>query len=389
MATKDSDKTKAEPLKDKTDTLEEPKEIVSDDDFGEATFDDDEHEDDPAALSVRILRVLAILLMGAIGALWAGPKLAPMLPAGLKPVAEFLAPQANMNAKITGLRAELEDRIAKAETASNKTDVLAQITPELDALKTKNTELATSLASFSQSAKALKVSLTELQLEVSNITAHQAMTSQSGQVSEQALKRLETKLAAITAAQQKLNDSQSMAVEAQQDAEGKLRMASATATLAKISGALKIGGSFQTALDDFANISTLTPPTALTAISSSGTPPLAILKKQFPELARTALRNDTAANNGGSTVAKLTSFLKSQIGTRSLDPQLGDSLDAVLSRIEAGLEQANLQAALTETALLSAAAKQTMGPWITSLAQLNNALRAVQTLQHKLATGKN
>jgi len=388
VAKKDSDKLKIEPLDPEADTLEQTEEDVSDVDVDEEEFEDDD-QDDHTSLSTHILRVLGILLIGAFGALWAGPKLAPKLPAGLKPVAEFLAPQATVNAKIAGLKAELEDRIAKAETAGNKADTLAQIRPEIEGLKTENADLAAKLADISKTVKALQDRVTELQTEIANITARQALTSQNGQVSEGALKQLEVKLAAIANAQETLNQSQNLAVKAQQDAKDKLRMADATEALAQISDALKTGVPFEKAIDRFVKVSGINPPVALSDIASSGTPALSTLKKQFPELARTALRDDAAANADSGTVAKFTAFLKSQIGSRSLAPQQGDSLDAVLSRVEAALTADDLQTAVAETALLSAQAKQTMGPWITSLTQLNAAFRATRSLQQNLTTTQN
>ncbi len=389
MAKKDSDKPETDPLEKETEALAGAEEVVSDVDFDEEELEDDEHEDAPAPLSKRILQVLSILVIGAVGALWAGPKLAPMLPEGLKPVAEFLAPQADMNAKIAGLRAELESRIAKAETAGNKAEVLAKIRPEIEGLKTRNADLAAKVASVSKTAKTLQDSLTELQTEITNITARQALTSQNGQVSEGALKQLEAKLTAIASAQERLNKSQNLAVKAQQDAKAKLRMADATEALGQISNALKAGAPFQKAMDRFVAVSGINPPAAVSDIASTGTPALSTLKKQFPELARRALRKDEAVNADTSTVAKFTAFLKSQIGTRSLDAQQGDSLDAVLSRIEAALQTGDLQTAVAETTSLSAPAKQTMGQWITSLTQLNAASNAVRTLQQHLTTTLN
>jgi len=76
------------------------------------------------------------------------------------------------------------------------------------------------------------------------------------------------------------------------------------------------------------------------------------------------------------------------VGTRSLEPQQGDDMDAVLSRIEAALDKDDLAKALTETEMLTDAAKQTMGKWIASLAQLKSANDALQTVHEQLSTAQ-
>ncbi|MEH6360218.1 MAG: hypothetical protein V7761_05740, partial [Amylibacter sp.] len=102
MADKDTENAEVEPLAEDHAVLDDD-ESISDEDIVEDE-DDEEHDDEHINLSSRLLRILAILVIGAVGALWAGPKLAPMLPAGLKPVADFLSPQADISAQLTALQ---------------------------------------------------------------------------------------------------------------------------------------------------------------------------------------------------------------------------------------------------------------------------------------------
>jgi hypothetical protein len=390
VAKKDTEKTKLEPAEDEAEIIEEVEDIPGDD-SDEITEDDfeDEPEADHIPLSARILRVLAILAIGAAGALWAAPKIAPMLPTGLKPVAEFLAPQTDVTDQLAALQAKMEDRLAAIETTNTPQDALAQITARLDDLGRKNADLATSLDTLSKTTGTLEASVASLQSEMANMTARQALTSQNGQISEEALQQFQEKLAAITAAQQKLNQSQADAVDAQRDASGKLRLAAATSALAQISDALKTGAAFQKPLDKLVTTAGISPSAILSDNAATGVASLSELKRQFPALARVALRDTAAAQTGGSAFGKFTSFLKSQVGTRSLEPRQGDDLDAVLSRIEAALETGNLGAALTETDKLDDPASKTLNTWIAKLKQLNDAKQSVQALQKQLATTLN
>lgn len=382
MADKDTENPDVEPLEAK-DALHVAKE-TSEDALAQDAYE--EPEEAEPNLSSSVLRVLAILAVGAIGGIWAAPNVAPMLPAGLKPVADFLSPQADTSAQITALQTDFDARLTKVEAVDDQQKAIAQITPMLDQLKANNVDLHASIDALSQSTKTLKEGLVALQADLTKITARQALTTQNGQVSDEALQQFEDKLAAITTAQQKLNNSQSQAVEAQQDADSKLRIAEATNALAQISSALKTGKPFQTALTQLAQATDTTAPAGLTDIATKGTASLFALKRQLPSLARIALRDDDAANTDSTALGQFASFLKSQVGTRSLEPQPGDGLDAVLSRIEAALETGDTGKALTETATLSAPAQQTMTGWIASLAQLNAATTAVQTLQQHLTT---
>ena len=80
------------------------------------------HEDEAGtSLSTHVLRGLFLIIVGIGIALWGAPKLAPMLPAGLAPVAEFLMPgQSEAKADVAALRTEMDARLAKlSETSQN------------------------------------------------------------------------------------------------------------------------------------------------------------------------------------------------------------------------------------------------------------------------------
>ena len=377
MADKDIENLEIDSIEEDEVIQDVEEETSEPEDAHEEPEEDDEHN-----LSSSILRVIAILAVGAISGIWAAPKVAPMLPAGLKPVAEFLSPQADTSAQIT----DFDTRLAKIEAADNQQQAIAQITPMLDQLKSNDADLSANIDALSQTTKTLEENLAALQTELTKITARQALTTQNGQVSDEALQQFEDKLAAIAKAQSKLNKSQSQAVDAQQDADSKLRMAEATSALAQILNALKTGKPFQTALTQLSDAASISAPAGLTDIAAKGTPSLTALKKQLPDLARIALRDDAAAGATDTTLGMFTSFLKSQVGTRSLEPQSGDGLDAILSRIEAALDANDTGSALTETAALSEPTQKTMAGWITSLTQLNSATSAVQAIQQQLTT---
>ncbi|MEM7269078.1 MAG: hypothetical protein AAF401_07475, partial [Pseudomonadota bacterium] len=75
---------------------------------------DETEEQSATSLSAMALRVLAILVVGAIAALWAAPRIAPHLPAFAQPVAAFLSPGTNVAGEAVGaLRSDTEAMIAQ------------------------------------------------------------------------------------------------------------------------------------------------------------------------------------------------------------------------------------------------------------------------------------
>ncbi len=388
MAKKDTKNTENELPEEEQEILEaaEDEEVLDDGSPEEDYEEEHEHddEDEHTALSSRILRILAFLVIGAIGALWAGPKVAPLLPAGLKPVAEFLSPQADSAEQIAALQVEFEKRLTEIEAASKTQDARAEIEPLVAQLKSKDADIDAALATLAETTKTLETTIATLQAEVTEISARQTLASEGGQVSDKALKQFEDKLSAISAAQQLLNQSQSIATEAQQDAAGKLQLANATNAASRIFDALEKGRSFQNDLDRLTDVDGLDVPSELADLAASGAPALPVLKKQLPELARVALREDAAANSTETVIGKFTAFMKSQVGTRSLQPQDGDSLDAVLSRIEGFIGAGDLARTLAETDKLNDATRETMKNWITSVAQLNSAHIALNSVQQQL-----
>lgn len=407
MAKKDNDKAEVEaelPQEDEKilDVVEEAEneeaaqaetedassEDTSDDEYEIVEEDDLEHEEEHISLSSRILRVLAVFTVGVVVALWAGPKIAPILPAGLKPVAEFLSPQAGISTQIEMVEAKLELRIAEIETANLQQDTVDQIKVLLDQLDAKDADLSASIAALSGSIQALQGAFDAVQSEIAEISVRQAMTVEGGSVSEEVITQFEGKLAAIIAAQQDLNKSQAQASDAQQDAASKLRFANATNALSQISDALETGRPFPDALDQLNGIKGVVIPAELSDVATQGAASLFELKKQLPQLARVAIRADVKARADESVLDKFTSFLKSQVGTRSLEPQSGDTVDAVFSRIEGALDERDLITALGETNALSDLAKEAMKNWVASLAKLTGATQAIHSLQQQLTTAQ-
>lgn len=100
-------------------------------------------------------------------------------------------------------------------------------------------------------------------------------------------------------------------------------------------------------------------PADLSGPAASGVAPQAALARDFPDLAREALRASRAAE----PEAGVGPLLRSAFGARSLEPRAGSDADAVLSRAEAAMGAGDLDAALAEIDALPAPARAVLADW--------------------------
>jgi hypothetical protein len=85
-----------------------------------------EHEEDEhhVSFAARSLQILALLAVGAVFGLWAGPRVAPHLPEGMAPVAAWLSPQTNASTEaLEVLRAETDARLELLETGIKREEI--------------------------------------------------------------------------------------------------------------------------------------------------------------------------------------------------------------------------------------------------------------------------
>ena len=123
-------------------------------------------------------------------------------------------------------------------------------------------------------------------------------------------------------------------------------------------------------------------------IADTGTPSLTTLRNGFAANAHDALRADAKANAGDGLTSKLGAFLKTQVGSRSLERQEGDSTDAILSRVEDDLTNGRLSAALSEANTLAPAPKEAFADWIEDLGTLSAAQNALADLSNSLGASQ-
>lgn len=162
-----------------------------------------------------------------------------------------------------------------------------------------------------------------------------------------------------------------------QEAEAAAQKALRDAALGQVRAAMETGAAFAAPLLELGLAEV---PEALASVAETGVPTLSALTEDFPPAARAALTAARHATSGGDLSQRLTSFLETATGARSLTPREGSDPDAVLSRAEAAVRAGDLSAALAEIAALPAEGQAELADWSVRATTRINALAAFAAL---------
>lgn len=359
------------------------------------------------------LKVMLILLFGAAAALWGGPRIAPLLPSGLAPVARFLEPGSVKQAKV------IDDRLSALENQAPQTSAPAPSTEAIDAavaaaLAEYDAGIRSEMAGLSDSVSAvesgdIKTRLAQLETTVEGLQAQMtslgdqleatvadSLERQKAMSAEQAASfqaridgltaQLEQLAARHGSLQQAIDEVAAANTRIKQEASIVVSVSQAENAATDILAALETGDGFRPALDVLAS-AVDADLGALQAVADNGAPSLPQIRADFPRLAYESLRASLQAD-AESYSDKALAFVKSQVATRSLTPQSGGSTDAILSRIEAALNAGNLGGCLSEAEALSEAARAPLAGWLASVGQLADAMAELETATAQIARQK-
>jgi hypothetical protein len=356
------------------------------------------------SFAARALVALLLLLAGAALGIWAAPRIAPLLPSGLAPVAAWLAPAADdAEARIAALEARLDGALADTQTriaalpgadeldarigaavsdASTRIEgeiaTLRESLGQLDtaAIRQRLDQLAGTLQGQGAELTTLKdqleggvaASSDQTQEVASRIDVYRAeldglraeVTALGNQTSALASRIDEVAATAdrsIEAAQARVADVQAQASTA-------VDAAHTASDIAQLRAALAAGQPYPEVADRLAATPETALPEGLAAAAPTGAPTLATLQAGFPEAAHEAIRASIVASAGDGFLARTGAYLNAQVASRSLTPQPGMSPDAVLSRMEDRLRNGDLAGALAEADSLPSEAAAAMGDWL-------------------------
>ncbi|MEM8571174.1 MAG: mitofilin family membrane protein [Pseudomonadota bacterium] len=446
----------------------------------------EEYHDEPegSSFAAKALTFLIILIIGAGLGIWGAPRLAPMLPAGMAPVAAWLSPStsseaedqlAELTQRLDALTAQIEtlptsdvtsedvssavasardaldgeiaalqstvealqsssgDSLAALQTSVNDqvsalqtsvsalqgSDMAEQVSSLQSAIEGQASEMASlrdqlSSANASSDSGAqidvYEAELEGLRGEVRNLT--ERVTGLGGRIDEvaetadQSINAAEAKVGEIQkdaedqiAALQASAQSQVAALEAQaeekvaeiqEQAQQMMDGAAIDADIAIIRGALSAGQPFKDAADRLSAADNVSMPASLAAVSETGVSTMQGLRDRFSTEAHGAIRATIEAEaEGEGFLERSRAYLEAQLATRSLSPQDGAHVDAVLSRMEDSLKKGDLSAALTEAEQLPDEAKSALSAWIQDAQARLDADQGLAEIQSNQQTAEN
>ncbi|WP_340109803.1 hypothetical protein [Pikeienuella sp. HZG-20] len=362
----------------------------------------EQEEGEHRSFSAIALQAVVFLLLGGALALWAGPRIAPHLPAWAAPVATFLTPGADQVAELRSETEALAQRIAAVEGAAREAaesaaeDAAAAVETRLSA---RIDEIA---ADVDSRVEGDKTALTALAARIDALEASRVESPPAGGASTSlndeiaALLRKDISriddmataeaLEAVEARVAALESGEAATAGARSEAERIRRSANLDAALTRIHEALSSGLPYARPLNTAVSLSGVAAPDALSALAESGAPTVAELARTFPQAARKAYAASVEAEAGDGFTERLIAGISGRIGGRPATETPGDDAGAVLSRIEARLNEGNLAAAADQAAALPPAAAAAMGAWLTNLEKSAAAERAYGEWRSALST---
>lgn len=185
---------------------------------------------------------------------------------------------------------------------------------------------------------------------------------------------------AAAAAEAEMERVRAQAGALQSETQAAVDAATNRAAIANISAALESGAPLNSSLDNL----TVDTPEALAAVSDTGVETVLDLQRQFPAAARAGLAESLKATVSDDPVDRAVSFLRAQVGARSLEAREGDDPDAILSRAQEAVTAGQLEAALAEISTLPEAGQAAMASWIGAAEARVAALSAFDTLAAEL-----
>ncbi|MGB5559577.1 MAG: hypothetical protein WBN04_16385 [Paracoccaceae bacterium] len=274
-----------------------------------------------------------------------------------------------------------------AERIESQTARMDALTDEVKTVQGRLSEVTTSLsaqddvqqaiARLTESVDAFERRLTDLENRpIPDVGAtREAVAAYQDQLAGMRA-MFEKELAGIEAAQTK-------AAEKEQTAAQHSETALARAALTGLQAAIESGAPFADLLNTLSGVG-VEVPADLALNATQGVPTLAALQQSYPVAAREALNASIQARADSGEIDRFTAFLRTQLGSRSLEPKEGADPDAILSRAESALRDGNLPRAMSELKALPEAGASAMAGWIATAQSRLDAVAAVTALSEKL-----
>ena len=314
--------------------------------------------------------IIFSLICGGIITLSFSTKISALLPSGMAPLARFLSPsEALAIERIQIYKLETDNRLNKIENIKH---------PNVDLkIKELRDEISNDIAQISKELTEIDNSkienrLSELEKKITNtLTLVDELVFNSSKnviINDSPLnknydliiKKLRSEITFLSNQQNFLIEQFNTLKNANLNTSKK--NSKDLNDFDKIKEALNFGGPYKLALEEISKKEIQIPKVLLD--NSEGVVTMNYLKTNFPTVAHASLKASLKQTDESGLGGKLLGFLKSQVTVRSLDAQEGNSINAILSRMQAALNNDDLSEVIRQSSDLNGAAKSEIKDWL-------------------------
>ena len=314
--------------------------------------------------------IIFSLICGGIITLSFSTKISALLPSGMAPLARFLSPsEALAIERIQIYKLETDNRLNKIENIKH---------PNVDLkIKELRDEISNDIAQISKELTEIDNSkienrLSELEKKITNtltLVDELVFNSSKNVIINDSppnknydliIKKLRSEITFLSNQQNFLIEQFNTLKTANLNTPNK--NSKDLNDFDKIKEALNFGGPYKLALEEISKKEIQIPKVLLD--NSEGVVTMNYLKTNFPTVAHASLKASLKQTDESGLGGKLLGFLKSQVTVRSLDAQEGNSINAILSRMQVALNNDDLSEAIRQSSDLNGAAKSEIKDWL-------------------------
>ena len=326
--------------------------------------------------------IIFSLICGGIITLTFSTKISALLPSGMSPLARFLSPsEALAIERIQIYKLETDNRLNKIENIKH---------PNVDLkIKELRDEISNDIAQISKELTEIDNSkienrLSELEKKITNtLTLVDELVFNSSKnviINDSPLnknydliiKKLRSEITFLSNQQNFLIEQFNTLKNANLNTSKK--NSKDLNDFDKIKEALNFGGPYKLALEEISKKEIQIPKVLLD--NSEGVVTMNYLKTNFPTVAHASLKASLKQTDESGLGGKLLGFLKSQVTVRSLDAQEGNSINAILSRMQVALNNDDLSEVIRQSSDLNGAAKSEIKDWLSLAVKRQETIEA-------------
>ena len=326
--------------------------------------------------------IIFSLICGGIITLSFSTKISALLPSGMSPLARFLSPsEALAIERIQIYKLETDNRLNKIENIKH---------PNVDLkIKELRDEISNDIAQISKELSEIDNSkienrLSELEKKITNtLTLVDELVFNSSKnviINDSPLnknydliiKKLRSEITFLSNQQNFLIEQFNTLKNANLNTSKK--NSKDLNDFDKIKEALNFGGPYKLALEEISKKEIQIPKVLLD--NSEGVVTMNYLKTNFPTVAHASLKASLKQSDESGLGGKLLGFLKSQVTVRSLDAQEGNSINAILSRMQVALNNDDLSEVIRQSSDLNGAAKSEIKDWLSLAVKRQETIEA-------------